>query len=186
MPARHTSLRRSEGNFRRGTQCDELFDKARAPHGIGSNSPSPSPARRRAESARPCGVISACELVVIFLIRFEQMAKVPVAEHNDMVKGNPGGALRIYVLRPYVGFAKQYVRPESERKVYSCSVAACVITRPADPRPPQMFEIDRTCSIRENEIRKTALGDRWRERPFRYPIRDPAGHCPLGIGGEGI
>jgi len=94
--------------------------------------------------------------------------------------------LRIYVLRPYVGFAKQYVRPESERKVYSCSVAACVITRPADPRPPQMFEIDRTCSIRENEIRKTALGDRWRERPFRYPIRDPAGHIVLwGLAGRG-
>jgi hypothetical protein len=27
--------------------------------------------------------------IVIFLIRFEQMAKVPVAEHNDMVKAIP-------------------------------------------------------------------------------------------------
>jgi|SRR6516165_1091951 len=40
-------------------------------------------------------------------------------------------------------------------------------TRPADPRP-QMFEIDRTCSIRKNEARKTAPGDSWREQ--RAPI----------------
>jgi hypothetical protein len=118
VPARHTSLRRSEGNFRRGTQCDELFDKARAPHGIGSNSPSPSPARRRAESARPCGVISACELVVIFLIRFEQMAKVPVAEHNDMVKGNPGG------LKPMSLSAYPFCGPMSVSQNNTCDQRA--------------------------------------------------------------
>jgi len=28
-------------------------------------------------------------LVVVFLIRFEQMTKVPLAKHNDMVKAIP-------------------------------------------------------------------------------------------------
>jgi hypothetical protein len=36
----------------------------------------------------------------------------------------------------------------------------------------EMFEIDCTRSIRENEIPKTALGVRWGERRFRCPIRD--------------
>ena len=38
-------------------------------------------------------------------------------------------------------------------------------TRPADPRP-QMFEIDRTCSIRKKRGTKNSPGDRWREQRF--------------------
>src|SRR5216684_1628089 len=45
----------------------------------------------RGGSARPSAVISACGagLVAVFLIRFEQMTKVLIAKHDDMVKTIP-------------------------------------------------------------------------------------------------
>lgn len=52
---------------------------------------------------------------------------------------------------------------EASDRVSTFSDSNLQTTRPADPRL-QMFEIDRTCS--NNEARKTAPGDRWRERRF--------------------
>jgi hypothetical protein len=55
--------------------------------------------------------------------------------------------------------------PICSDRVSTLSDSNLQTTRPADPRP-QMFEIDPTCSIRKNEARKTAPGDRWREQRF--------------------
>src|SRR5262245_47021551 len=44
---------------------------------------------RHSGSARPCAAISACELVVIFLVGIKQMAQMPFAEYNNMVKTIP-------------------------------------------------------------------------------------------------
>ena len=44
---------------------------------------------RRAGSGRPCAVIDACGLGCNIFDRFEQMAKVALANHNDMVKAIP-------------------------------------------------------------------------------------------------
>jgi hypothetical protein len=66
---------------------------------------------------------------------------------------------------------RNLARPFSQRtpicsdRVSTLSDSNLQTTRSADPRP-QMFEIDPTCSIRKNEARKTAPGDRWREQRF--------------------